>query len=158
MAPPVVGKAEARIDRRYACYRLRIARSRIHRLGVYACERIPSRRKVIEYTGEPLNRKQTRQRALAALMSKGRKLIYVARLDSYWALDGSVGGSGAQYVNHSCDPNLQGRVIKGRLWLVSRREIAAGKELTIDYRLGKGGPTVRCRCGSRNCRGTLNVT
>jgi len=51
-----------RIDPRFACFRLRLAESRIHRWGVYAEERIPPRRKVIEYTGERISRKETKRR------------------------------------------------------------------------------------------------
>ena len=40
------------IDPRFTCFKLAIRESRIHRLGVYALEPIPARRKVIEYTGE----------------------------------------------------------------------------------------------------------
>src|SRR5205823_2313433 len=75
--------------------------SGIHRHGVYAEERIPPRRKVIEYTGERINRRETRRRS-----DEQANMIYLFTLDNYWTLDGSVGGSGAEYINHSCDPNL----------------------------------------------------
>ena len=45
-----------RIDPKFASYKLSIRKSKIHRFGVYAEERIPANRKVIEYTGERLNR------------------------------------------------------------------------------------------------------
>ena len=38
------------INPRYACFKLAIRQSRIHHRGVYALERIPAGRKVIEYT------------------------------------------------------------------------------------------------------------
>ena len=38
--------------------------------------------------------------------SRSHNLHYLARLDSYWTVDGADGGSGAEFVNHSCDPNL----------------------------------------------------
>ena len=71
--------------------------SRIHRRGVYALERIPPRRKVIEYTGERISRRETKRRG-------DGPITYLFTLDGYWTLDGAVGGSGAEIINHSCDP------------------------------------------------------
>jgi len=36
--------------------------SRIHRWGVFAQERIPARRKAIEYTGERVSRREAKRR------------------------------------------------------------------------------------------------
>ena len=51
-----------KIDEKYACFKLEIRRSKIHRYGVFATQRIPAKRKVIEYTGQRLNRKQAKIR------------------------------------------------------------------------------------------------
>src|SRR5687768_1163482 len=95
-----------RIDPRFTPFRLEIRPSKIHRLGVYAVERIPASRKVIEYTGERLNRWQASQR-------DSKRFTYLFAVDDYWTLDGAVNGSGAEIINHSCDPNLVSRVMKG---------------------------------------------
>jgi uncharacterized protein len=136
----------------YTCFRLKLAASKIHRWGVYAEEPIPARKKVIEYTGERISRRETKRRA------EQSRLTYIFTLDSYWTLDGAVGGSGAQYINHSCDPNLAARIVKGHILYVSRRPIRQGEELTIDYHFDKKVEKVPCRCGSLKCRGTINVT
>ena len=140
-----------RIDPRYACFGLRLARSRIHRWGVYATEFIPARRKVIEYTGERISRRETKRRSELA------ELTYLFTLDAYWTIDGSAGGSGAEYINHSCDPNLTSRIVKGHILYISLRDIDPGEELTVDYRFDKKVAPVPCRCGSPKCRGTINV-
>jgi SET domain-containing protein len=139
------------IDERYAGYKIKIGASKIHRWGVYAGEGIPAHRKVIEYTGERINRKETKRRAETSDM------IYLFTLDPYWTIDGSVNGSGAEYINHSCDPNLIARIVKGHILYVSRREIRKGEELTVDYHFDKKVEKVSCGCGSPNCRGTINV-
>ncbi len=136
----------------FVCFKLKVAPSKIHRWGLYAAEAIPKRRKVIEYTGERISRKETKRRA------EERKLNYLFTLDSYWTLDGAVGGSGAQFINHCCDPNLEARIVKGHILYVSRRHIKRGEELTIDYHFDKEVEKVPCRCGSMNCRGTINLT
>jgi SET domain-containing protein len=130
---------------------MKLARSKIHRWGVYATERIPAGRKVIEYTGERISRRETKRRA------DGTDLIYLFTLDAYWTLDGSVGGSGAEYINHSCEPNLVSRILRGHILYISGRTIAPGEELTIDYRFDKKVERVDCRCGAKNCRGTINL-
>jgi SET domain-containing protein len=107
---------------------------------------------VIEYTGERINRRETKRR------SEASDLIYLFTLDSYWTLDGSVGGSGAQYINHSCDPNLVTRIIKGHIIYMSMRDIRPGEELTVDYRFDKKVERVECKCGTTKCRGTINLT
>jgi len=139
-----------RIDPRYSSFRLRVAPSPIHRWGVYADERIPSRRKVVEYTGERVSRRETKRRASG-------QLNYLFTLDTYWCLDGAVGGSGAEYINHCCDPNLWAWIFKGHILYMSLREIFKGEELTIDYNFSKDVDIVQCRCGAKNCRGTINV-
>jgi SET domain-containing protein len=138
------------IDERYACFKLKVGPSAIHRWGVYALEPIPAGRKIIEYTGEKCSRRETKKR------SEG-PLNYLFTLNSYWCVDGSVGGSGAEYINHSCDPNVYARVTKGHILYICRRPIKKGEELTIDYHFEKDVEKVPCSCGAPNCRGTINV-
>lgn len=140
------------INEKLACFKIRLAPSKIHRWGVYAAEPIPANRKVIEYTGEKISRRETRRRSLES------EFTYLFTLDPYWTLDGASGGSGAEYVNHSCEPNLTSRIIKGHIIYMSLRPIKRGEELTIDYRFDKKVERVPCSCGASKCRGTINVT
>ena len=82
---------------------------------------------------------------------------YVFTLDSYWSLDGAVGGSGAEIINHSCDPNIYTMVFKGHILYMSKRLIRPGEELTVDYRFSDKVEHVTCKCGSKACRGTINL-
>ena len=138
------------IDPRYACFALSIRGSRIHRRGVYADERIPAGRKVIEYTGERISRRETKRRG-------DGPVTYLFTLDGYWTLDGAFGGSGAEIINHSCDPNLRSWNTNGHILYMSRRVIRPGEELTVDYRFSKDVENVPCRCGAPTCRGTINL-
>lgn len=139
------------IDPKFACFRMKLAPSKIHRWGVYATEPIPAGRKVLEYTGEKINRRETKRRA------ESSQFIYLFTLDPYWTIDGSVGGSGAQYINHSCEPNLIARIIRGHILYMSLRNIKRGEELTVDYHFDKKVEKVMCKCGAAKCRGTINV-
>jgi len=139
-----------RIDPRFTNFRLTIGESKIHQRGVYAAEPIPARRKVIEYTGERISRRETRRRGQG-------EVTYLFTLDLYWTIDGAVGGSGAELINHSCDPNLYSMVFKGHILYMSRRAIRPGEELTVDYRFDQDIETVPCSCGAVRCRGTINL-
>ena len=139
-----------RIDPQSTVFQLQLRPSPIHRWGVYALEPIPPRRKVIEYTGERISRRETLRRGQG-------ELTYLFALDNYWTLDGAVGGSGAEFINHSCDPNLYSCNFKGHILYMSKRSIHPGEELTVDYCFSKKIDRVPCRCGSGRCRGTINT-
>jgi SET domain-containing protein len=136
------------IDAGHAPYRLTVRRSRIHRWGVFAAEPIPRGRKVIEYTGERVNFPEANRRW-------NPKLNYLFAL-KHSVIDGLIGGSGAELVNHSCAPNLVARYVRGHLLFFSACSIAKGDELTLDYKY-RGAPpeAYPCRCGAASCRGSM---
>jgi uncharacterized protein len=60
---------------------------------------------------------------------------------------------GMMHLNHSCEPNLG---LQGQIVFVAMRDIATGEELTFDYAMTDDEPyEMECRCGSKNCRGTI---
>lgn len=152
MAATPTPEKKPRIDPRFTNFKLIIRTSKIHRVGIFAGEDIPVNRKVIEYTGEKINRKETLRRS-----NQQASLIYLFTLDNYWTLDGAVGGSGAEYINHSCNPNIRTWVTRGHILYMSKRAIRKGEELTVDYHFAKNIEKVPCLCGAHNCRGTINV-
>jgi uncharacterized protein len=57
------------------------------------------------------------------------------------------------YSNHSCDANLG---LRGEVTFVALRDIPAGMELTHDWCITDDDDySLKCSCGSANCRGTL---
>ena len=57
------------------------------------------------------------------------------------------------FINHSCEPNVG---FLGNIVLVAMRDIDAGEELTTDYALfDMNDESMRCRCGTPSCRGTI---
>src|SRR5678816_18732 len=84
-------------------------------------------RKIAEYTGEKISRYEIARRL------RGRRRIYICGINTYWAIDGSRGGNGTQFINHSCTPNAFLRVIGNRIIFFARRDIKAGEEITMDY-------------------------
>jgi tetratricopeptide (TPR) repeat protein len=149
MADPRV-RARAVVRRELAKVELRVGPSRIHRFGLFAGEAIPRGRRLLEYTGERVARKEAVRRWNA-------ERTYLLRLDAHWRLDGSVRGSGAELINHCCEPNCRFVIREGRAWVLSVRPIAANEELLVDYKFPSDSERIECHCGARSCRGMINA-
>jgi hypothetical protein len=139
-----------RLDAAHCRFRVEHRPSPIHRWGLFALEDIPPRRRVLEYTGQRITPEEAWRRRL-------RHHIYLIWVSRTRVIDGAIGGSGAEFCNHSCAPNLFARVTRGRIFFVSLRHIGAGEELTIDYRISSEAPVMRCECGAVGCRGVINL-
>ena len=63
-----------------------------------------------------------------------------------------------RHTNHSCDPTAW-VLYEGQgegAWLVARRDLAPGDEITCDYSINvTGGSTWPCHCGAARCRGEV---
>ncbi len=60
-----------------------------------------------------------------------------------------------RYVNHSCDPNAYVFYEAGRCYIVARRDVRIGEEITCDYSVNlSGGTAWPCHCGAARCRGS----
>src|SRR5215470_10499907 len=73
---------------------LEIKRSRIEGSGCFATVAFKRGRKVAEYVGERISRHEVARRV------KNKRRLYICGVDSYWAIDGSCGGNGTQFINH----------------------------------------------------------
>jgi hypothetical protein len=141
-----------RLDPKLACLNLLIHRSRIERFGALAEEKIPPGKRVIQYAEERIRERKAARRAAKMFLAGKAGRVYTIRLNGRSRLAQSAGGSGAGFINHSCDPNLSRRQIRRQILLYSFRKIRAGEELTLDYGFQGSCP---CRCGSSNRRGTM---
>ena len=129
---------------------LGIGKSRIDGKGCFATQFFPKGRKIAEYTGELISEREVARRV------KMRRKHRICAIDQGRHLDGSRGGNGTQYINHSCQPNSYMRVTRGHLLFMALRDIRPGEEITCDYVSTHHPDTYRCRCKSRKCRGTIN--
>ena len=142
--------AQPRLDPSACRFRVRFGQSPVHRWGVFAAELIPARRRVIEYTGQRIGLREAYRRRV-------RPNLYLFRTGPRYYLDGAIGGSGAEYINHGCEPNIIARVRNGRVMFVSLRRIESGEELLVDYRVMGDVPLLPCKCRAPTCRGYLNL-
>jgi SET domain-containing protein len=128
---------------------LTIKQSPIHGKGCFATNPFLRRRKIAEYAGERITNAEARRRA-------HRKTLRICEVNSRWSLDGSRGGNGTHYINHSCSPNAFMQILYDHILFIALRDIEAGEEITIDYEQTLHPDDKRCICKARNCRGTIN--
>ena len=72
--------------------------------------------------------------------------------------DGKVVLYGApdRYLNHCCDPNAYEVFEDQETYLVARKDIPSGSEITCDYNINiAGGTAWPCRCGAPRCQGEV---
>ena len=121
-----------------------VAASHIDGKGCFAAVPFRRGRKIAEYEGERISRMEVARRLA------GRRRIHIC------GIDGSRGGNGTQYVNHSCAPNIYLRIIHGHILLFALRDIEAGEELTLDYVDSYHSDSTECKCKAATCRSTIN--
>jgi uncharacterized protein len=137
----------------------RVHTSPIHGRGVFASRTIHRGETVLEYRGRRTTWDEASEQPSP---DADPNHTFLFALDDGRVIDASVRGNAARWINHSCAPNCEPRERGGRVYIVARRTIRPGEELSYDYRLevdGKVGPRVRrayaCRCGAARCRGTM---
>ncbi|HWP02454.1 MAG TPA: SET domain-containing protein-lysine N-methyltransferase, partial [Gemmatimonadaceae bacterium] len=120
---------------------------------------IPKGTRIIEYTGERISHAEA-DRRYPEDGEHPHVLLFI--VDRRTVIDAGVGGNEARFINHSCDPNCEAVIEKGRVFIEAIRDIARGEELTYDYHLTRDdadGPEIErlypCNCGSQKCRGTM---
>jgi hypothetical protein len=128
---------------------VRFRPSAIHGVGGFAKTDIAAGTRVIEYVGEKITKAESLRRCESANE-------YIFSLDETRDLDGNVPWNPARYLNHSCDPNCEAEPDGGRIWIVARRGIRSGQEITFNY--GYDLQDYRehpCRCGATDCAGYI---
>lgn len=118
--------------------------------GCFAAAPFKKGRKIAEYVGEKISRREIARRL------KGRRRIHICGINSYWAIDGRDTGNGTQYINHSCQPNCFVRIIHDHIIFFAKRDIAPGEEILLDYEESYHTDKKLCQCGAPNCRGKIN--
>jgi SET domain-containing protein len=128
---------------------VRIGRSRIAGQGVFAAQFIKKDTWVLEYTGAKISRQEATER-----LAQGN--CYIFFVGTAADIDGNTPANLARYINHSCAPNCAAEIMGGRVWIIARRDILTGEELTYDYGYELAGYEQRpCRCGATKCCGYI---
>ncbi len=133
--------------------------SSIHNRGVFAARDIVKGERIIEYRGEKITKAESDRRGVAHYdesLHTGNGAVYLFTLNKKHDLDGSMEWNLARLINHSCEPNCEAQIIRGKIWIVARRKIKEGAELSFDYGFDldcwQDHP---CRCGTSKCIGYI---
>ncbi len=128
---------------------LAIKKSAIEGKGCFATVAFKQRRKIAEYSGERITNAEANRRA-------SRRKLRICAINDRWSLDGSRGGNGTHYINHSCEPNAFMQILYDHILFIALRDIRPGEEITIDYESTLHSNKKRCICAAPSCRGTIN--
>ncbi len=124
--------------------RLRVGRSSAG-LGLFATAPFRKGEYIVEYTGKRLTNKEVEK------ITENR---YLLEINNRYTIDGSTRDNLARYANHSCKPTAYAETIRGRAFLIARRAISPGEEITWNYGKEYFNDFIKekgCRCPS--CEG-----
>ena len=138
---------------------LKIRKSKIHGRGIFTTVEIPKGERVIEYVGDKITKKESNRRAevqLRRAAKSGTGSVYIFTLNQRYDIDGNVNYNRARLINHSCKPNCEVHIIRGRIWIISKRKIKEAEELSFDYGFDLDSfEDHPCACGASNCVGYI---
>ncbi len=137
-----------------------VKESEIHNKGVFAACDISKGTKIIEYVGEIISKKEGDDRADEQVEQNKQNpdngAVYIFELDDEHDIDGNVEYNTAKWINHSCDPNCEIDITNGHIWIISKRDIKRGEELTYNYGYDFDEEENHvCKCGAANCVGFI---
>jgi SET domain-containing protein len=134
--------------------------SKIHGTGIFAQCDIPKGARIIEYVGERITKAEAERRA-SHVIDRHKKneisgAVYIFELNKRHDIDGDVPYNTARYINHSCDPNAEVDIIRGKIWIIALRDIAKGTEIFYNYGYEFDGVDEhRCHCKADRCVGYI---
>ncbi|MBX6329559.1 MAG: SET domain-containing protein [Pseudolabrys sp.] len=115
-------------------------------LGLFATRPIKKKTRLAEYRGPIL----TQEEAERAERRGNRYLYEVSRNRT---IDGTPRYNIARYFNHSCNPNAESVIWRGRVFIRTLRDIKPGEEITYDYGTDYLKNVIgRSKCKCSRCR------
>jgi len=130
---------------------LTVARSRIHGKGCFAIIPFLRNQQIAEYVGERIPSGEAERRRCSSQQHS------ICDVDEAWAIDGTRGGNGTEFVNHSCEPNSDVLVLCGHVFLYALKDIAPGEEITTDYLYELTSTGAHCNCRTVSCETTMTA-
>ena len=141
-------------------YPIKLIDSGIHGKGVVAAEPIATGQRIIEYTGERITPAEADRRY--PFDEQQAQHTFLFSVSDRVIIDAASGGNVARFINHSCDPNCEAVIERGRVFIEALRDIEPGEELGYDYWFVLEEPhnaankaLYKCNCGTKKCRGTM---
>ena len=124
-------------------------KSKIQGTGGFAKVDIRRGKRIVEYDGPRISQEEAQ-----TLIDWGN--VHIFTLNDEVAINGWMRWNMACFINHSCEPNCESRIVRDRVWLYALRSIRAGEELTYNYGYELDDADTRpCRCGTASCVGYM---
>ena len=134
-------KPAARMSYLPGDFDLRVARSKTG-LGLYAESEIPKGACIIEYKGPEVPKAK----------EESINSLYLFEVNARKTIDGSPRWNTARYINHSCRPNSEPNIHKGRVFIHALRRIKPGEELAYDYGKSYFNEYLKDVCACPKCK------
>jgi SET domain-containing protein len=109
--------------------------------GVFASRPIKKRTRLVEYKGPILSQAE-------ADRAERRGNRYLYEVSKNRTIDGTPRNNIARYFNHSCNPNAESIIWRGRVFIKTLRDIKPGEEIVYDY----GTDYLKNVIGRSNCK------
>jgi SET domain-containing protein len=110
-------------------------------LGLFATRPIKKHTRLAEYTGRVLDLDEAEKAE-----RRGNRYLY--EVSTHRTIDGTGRRNIARYFNHSCNPNAESIIWRGRVFIKTLRNIKPGEEITYDY----GTDYLKAVIGRSNCK------
>ncbi len=110
-------------------------------LGLYTMDPIKKGDCVIEYVGPVVPKEEW----------DTINSLYLFEVTKKKTINGAVRSNTARYINHSCKPNCEIDIRKERVFIMAKRNIKAGEELSYDYDREYFDEYIKpkgCKCGA----------
>jgi hypothetical protein len=138
-----------------------VRRSPIQGRGVFAKSDIAKGTRILEYLGERISPQEADRRYDDEASDRHHTFLFV--VDKRCVIDAARLGNEARYINHSCSPNCEAVVDDRRIFIDALVDIDEGTELAYDYSYvtdeaysdADRRRLYPCRCGTKDCRGTI---
>ena len=124
--------------------------------GVFCKKEIKVKTIIGEYTGKKIKIEEYD-------LDKDKDGLYLMFLNDKYAIYPDLTKNDIHLINHSCEPNCWILNNKGCVYFFALRDIKVGEEITISYLLPPKSEACNpcphnCKCGSKNCTGTMHLS
>jgi SET domain-containing protein len=110
-------------------------------LGLFTFSPLKKGACVIEYVGP----------VISAREEETSNSLYLFEVTKKVTIDGRARTNLARYINHSCRPNCEVEIYKRRVYVMARRGIKPGEELTYDYGKEYFNEHIKGKCRCPKC-------
>jgi uncharacterized protein len=112
-------------------------------LGLFALRPYKKGERIIEYVGRTLSKAE----------EYSSRSKYLFEVNSRKTIDGTARENIARYINHSCTPNCEPEIERGRIFIDAIKNIKKGDEFSYDYGEEYFNEHIRpygCRCAKKH--------